>query len=153
MRRWQQLLALRAEERKILFIALLALPFIDLLLRLVGFQRTQRWLALVTARRRPHAFTDDAQIVQHGHTLARLIAIAAQHGIYRVTCLRRSLLLWGWLRRQGIASDLRLGVRMAEQPLAAHAWVEYQGIALGADGAVCQQFVVIEHFVFAEQSN
>ena len=42
-------------------------------------------------------------------------------------CLRQSLVLWYLLRRQGLKSELRIGMRRQEGVFQAHAWVEYQG--------------------------
>jgi hypothetical protein len=39
--------------------------------------------------------------------------------------------LWWFLARQGIVAQLRIGVRTAERRFSAHAWVEYEGMALG----------------------
>ena len=55
---------------------------------------------------------------------------AANHVLGPATCLTRSLLLRWLLRRYGTPSDLRIGVRFEEGELAAHAWVEKDGIPL-----------------------
>ncbi len=54
-----------------------------------------------------------------------MVNIAALRGPFRPTCLERSLVLWWLLQRDGIQSDLRIGVRKDEGELKAHAWVEY----------------------------
>jgi hypothetical protein len=50
-----------------------------------------------------------------------------------VVCLPRSLALWTVLRRLRIPADLRIGMDETQQDtdLAAHAWVEVDGHALG----------------------
>jgi hypothetical protein len=47
------------------------------------------------------------------------------------TCLPRSLTLWWLLRRRGIESELRLGVRKDGDSIVAHAWVECEGEVVG----------------------
>ncbi len=41
----------------------------------------------------------------------------------KVSCLPESLAVWWLLGRQGIASNLRIGVRKVDQRLDGHAWV------------------------------
>ncbi|MFO1316209.1 MAG: lasso peptide biosynthesis B2 protein [Burkholderiales bacterium] len=69
--------------------------------------------------------------VARARAVARLVGIAAAHVPVRVTCLHRSVVLWWLLRRDGIRCELRLGARAGAGPFAAHAWVEYEGAALG----------------------
>ena len=57
----------------------------------------------------------------------RLVRAANSHSVRPAACLSRSLTLWWLLRRRGIESQLRLGVRKGEQGLDAHAWVELAG--------------------------
>ena len=55
---------------------------------------------------------------------------ADRHGLVHPSCLVKSLTLWWLLGRQGIGSELRVGVRKEGRNLEAHAWVEREGIAL-----------------------
>ena len=60
---------------------------------------------------------------------ACVVSAAARYGIVRSTCLERSLALWWFLGRQGLASSVRIGTRK-NAGLEAHAWVEFDGWAL-----------------------
>lgn len=43
-------------------------------------------------------------------------------------CLARALCLWCWMRRAGLAPDLRIGIRPSPQGrILSHAWVELDG--------------------------
>ncbi len=68
-----------------------------------------------------------------------MVQIAARRGLYRANCLQQSLCLWWILQRQGISTDLRIGVRKGEQ-LDAHAWVEYRGTVLNDRPDIAQEF-------------
>lgn len=46
------------------------------------------------------------------------------------TCLHRALALVWLLRASGLAAVLRIGVRPGDGSLAAHAWVEHEGVVL-----------------------
>jgi hypothetical protein len=72
--------------------------------------------------------------------MARLVDAAARRGPYSATCLPRSLTLWWLLRRRGIDSYLRIGVRKAAGRIEAHAWVELRGLVLNDQGDVSQRF-------------
>ena len=50
------------------------------------------------------------------------------------------MLLWWLLRRRGMESELRIGVRKKAEVLEAHAWVEYQGCVLNDRSDVDQHF-------------
>ena len=71
---------------------------------------------------------------------ARLVQAAARYGLFRPTCLPQSLVLWWLLRRQGLAGELRIGVRPEPSRLEAHAWVEFQGQPLNDGADVARRF-------------
>ncbi len=101
------------------------LPAVGASLRLLGFKRTRDLLerfAPPLAQKR----LDEIALFENANGIARLVAIAANHGPYRATCLRQSLALWWLLRRRGIPAELRIGVRKDDGDLKAHAWVEHQ---------------------------
>lgn len=115
-------LRLTREEQRLVVRALLWLPLISLGLRLFGYGRVQGFLARKDAE--PRSMTDAAA---RARSAARLVAAAARRSPTRPTCLPTALTLQWLLRRQGIATDLRLGVRRREGKIEAHAWVEHQG--------------------------
>lgn len=63
-------------------------------------------------------------VLSRARTYASAIELASRHHIVRAQCLHRSLVLHGWLRREGLPSRLRIGVRKEGAELKAHAWVE-----------------------------
>ena len=115
---------------KALFLrALFLLPILTISLRLSGFKKTRQRLQGALAGRKPIAAGEDPAANISLTTSAVLAAI--RYSLFPSTCLERSLALWWLLSRQGIASQLRIGVRTAEQKFSAHAWVEFDGMALG----------------------
>jgi hypothetical protein len=125
-------------QRRQLAWACLLLPPTALALRWLGFVRTRDALARLFPLRQPPACAECATTV--AEDAARLVAAAARHGLYRATCLPQSLVLWGLLRRLGIDSELRVGVRTTDGRLDAHAWVERDGIPLNDTDDVHQRF-------------
>jgi transglutaminase superfamily protein len=66
------------------------------------------------------------------HRLARAVERVADYGLYRPSCLVRSLALQRLLAARGIhSSTVRVGVRLAGGHFTAHAWVECDGQVLG----------------------
>jgi hypothetical protein len=76
--------------------------------------------------------------------LGRMVDIAARHHPAPTTCLTRSLVLGRLLRRRGVDAQLRIGVRLVEQQLSAHAWLECDGTPLNEHRAVIAQYAAFE---------
>ncbi|HEX5831462.1 MAG TPA: lasso peptide biosynthesis B2 protein, partial [Gemmatimonadaceae bacterium] len=66
--------------------------------------------------------------------LARVVELAARHGVASGNCLSRSLTLLDLMAREGLGGELRIGVRTGDGGIDAHAWVELDGRVLN-DGA------------------
>ena len=125
---------LNAMQKRTLLAAWLWLPLFWLGLRVLGLPRFQAWLLKASAR---SALALTLPAVQ---ALGEAVNIAARHTPFPVTCLSRSLLLGWLLHRRGVASDLRIGVRLTQGKLDAHAWVECEGIAINDSPDVNAQF-------------
>lgn len=69
-----------------------------------------------------------------------MVGIASNHGLIRASCLTRSLLLGWLLRRQGFESELRIGVRMIDGGLDAHAWLEKNGVPINDAPSIVADF-------------
>ncbi len=136
--------ALSWSERRTLLAAMVWLPLFWLGLRIFGLNRFQAWL------QRDNPPTDSALSLDEIIRLATLVNIAASQTPIPATCLTRSLLLGWMLRRRGIASQLRIGVRMAQGTLDAHAWVEYAGIPINDQLDVGEQFAAFDEILPAK---
>jgi hypothetical protein len=123
---WGKLCRLSGPERWALAQALVLLPLTALALRWLGLRRWQSALARLAPRGGDRAVSGD----DRAHATARMVQAAARYGPCRANCLQQSLVLWWLLRRRGVASVLRIGVRKGEGRLEAHAWVEHRGQAL-----------------------
>jgi hypothetical protein len=80
-------------------------------------------------------------------TIARMVRIAAEHGLYRAKCLEQSLVLRWLLQRQGIDARIVFGARKDDEQMQAHAWVEVNGVALSEDNGVYQDFSPLDELV------
>lgn len=110
------------------------MPLFWLGLRAFGLVRFHAWV------RRTRAVTHDARTLRDIKALGDLVNIAARHTPFPVTCLTRSLLLQWLLRRRGVDSQLRIGVRLTQGALDAHAWVECDGVPVNDKPDVASQF-------------
>jgi hypothetical protein len=119
--RWSRL---PPEERRVVLRASLLLLFARLALAGASVAWTRGaagWLARRSAM--PSA------------RVAALVAAAARALPGATGCLPRAIALEALLRRGGHAAELRVGVapRRGRGRLAAHAWVEVDGVAVGGD--------------------
>lgn len=136
MRRLQKYLALSQAGRTIVLRSLLLLPTVAVLLRARGMARTSAWLERLARRaaRDPGALAPPE--------IARLVDAAAS--ILGSRCLPRSLVLWHLLRHRGIPAVIRLGVcKPAGGALAAHAWVEHDGLPLNDGADVFERYTAL----------
>lgn len=132
MRRLARWWALPIRERLLFPVLLLALPLVDLCLRLLGYQRTQGLLERLGALRlRPASHPTD---LAQARRLVTLLAIAGRHTLRPATCLRQALLLHLLLRWRGLAPEIRFGVRRTDTGPEMHAWVELDGHSLDMSG-------------------
>jgi len=103
----------------------------DLGLRALPFARVERWLSPKLSLRSEEA------------AVGRLVwatEAAARHHLYPMRCLPKAFCLRWLLGRHGIESELRIGVARQDGGLAAHAWVERQGIPVGEAAGVEDRF-------------
>ncbi len=103
-------------------------------LRVVGFRRLHALLA--RGKRGPPRTGDNRAVSREARARSTAGAVSAvgSLGPFGATCLSRSLTLWWLLRRQGIESDLRIGVRKQGEGIEAHAWVEIDGSVVSEAG-------------------
>lgn len=80
-------------------------------------------------------------MLARANAVARMVGAAARRSPARTNCLHRSVVLWWLLRRRGMASELRIGSRLRDDKLEAHAWVECSGEALNDSEDVHERFV------------
>jgi len=124
-------------ERRLLFVSAIRLTLLAAALHVAGFARVRRWLAASTV------YGSEPPDVEP-QTLAVLVNAASNHLPIAGSCLTRSMLLDWMLRRRGVASALRLGVRLVEGRLQAHAWVEVGGRPVNDVPGVAAEFKPFE---------
>jgi hypothetical protein len=143
--KWAKLKKLSQPERLLLCKTCMLLPMIALGLRMFGFNKMQAFLIRSTYKKNCD-LTGEAALFRALST-ARIVEIAARHGLYKASCLPKSLTLWRLLRRRDIDSDLRIGVRKEAGVFEAHAWVEICGQPLNDGSDVHKRFAAFEHSV------
>lgn len=133
--------ALSAAQRRALLQAWVLLPLFWLGLRALGLPRLQARLAgQAGPGQRPLSLVE-------AKAMGEAVNIAARHTPFRVTCLSRSLVLGWLLRRRGVASDLRIGVRLVSGSLDAHAWVELDGVPVNDRADIAQTYATFGDIV------
>lgn len=132
----RRLRSLSGDQRRSLAEALVVVPATAVLLRAFGYGRLRGWMARAGG---PPPVAADAR----ARELAWCVGVAARRGLVRPACLARSMALWWMLRRAGIDSDLRIGVRKVASAVGieAHAWIERAGVVLNDSPAVKARYV------------
>jgi len=138
IKKFSRLRALSWPERQVVLEAMLLLPLFWGALWVIGFSRLHAWVA-----RRPLAGSDPRAGIAPD-TIGALIRGAGNHIPFRSTCLTRSLLLVWLLRRRGVRSELRIGVRQIDGGIDSHAWVELDGRPVNEARGVRQRFAVFD---------
>lgn len=127
--------ALSPPERRTFLAALWLLPACSLALRTLRLARVQGMLAAIAEI--PADAPDPRRISYCVDAAARQLPI-------RSSCLTRSLVLHALLLRRGLASEVRVGVRLSDGRLDAHAWVESAGAPLNDVPDVGERYAAFE---------
>lgn len=135
---------LSRDERWLLYRSFLLLPAIHVALLTLGYSRLRSALEKMTPLKPVASPPLETEILQKARGIAQIVSIAARHGMYKATCLRRSLLVWWFLRGEGVQSHIRFGVRKRDAQLEAHAWVEYNGIIVNDSTTVREYYLVLQ---------
>lgn len=125
---------LSPDERWLLAQLACAVPVIEIGLRVMGFKRMDRLLTWAV----PQSPPEPRRLVRRTERLAHL---AARRWPWTGRCLARALALRLVLRRRGVVTDLRIGVRWREHRFESHAWIEYQGQALVSTSDLPMTFI------------
>jgi hypothetical protein len=125
--------ALDSRAQGLFLRAAILLPVIAASLRLRGLRATHGTLGRFLSTPNVSDLRFDG-IVRDASRIARMVHTAARYGLVRPTCLEKSLALWWFLGRRGIASSLRIGTRKNAGKLEAHAWIECGGSTLNETG-------------------
>ncbi len=101
-----------------LVVSILTLPVVSILLKLRGFRRTERFMAMFS---RPEVCSEKskAKVAQ----AARMVNVAAARGPFNTQCLEKAITLWWMLGVMGISSTIRLGIYKSGATVEARAWV------------------------------
>lgn len=132
--------ALQPASRRLWIAAWLALLGADLRLRL----GRRRILERAMARPREAAASSGAATAI-AEQIARTVASAAAHHLWPLRCLPRALATWRLCAARGIDAQLRIGVRAGVRPgagsIAAHAWIEVGGDAIGEPQGIEERYL------------
>jgi Transglutaminase-like superfamily len=134
MRRLKKILQLSPSQSWVLMQAVIGLPLVRLARH---FNSVARYQAVQSNRQ--STLPSNTALIK-AEEIARLVRVAAQHGICRATCLEQSVLLRRLLARRGIDGQIIFGTRKAEGETQAHAWVEVQGVPLDGGDQVHAHF-------------
>lgn len=112
------------------------------------FRARGRLLAAVTG-------TDaapDPDVTVHVQEVSLAVARAAEYGLFRPTCLVRSMALERFLRREGVqGAVVRIGARRNGHRIEMHAWIELAGAVVGESPQRTSTFAPLHDFTGAHR--
>ena len=109
---------------------------------LAGTVRTTRLLSAWSRRNNVNRVPDaSAKLIADAVRLQRIVRGSLGIG---GTCLVRSLVLQAVMRRRGLETALRIGVRKVGAVAEGHAWLEYQGTPVNETTGVTSTYVLFE---------
>lgn len=126
---WERLRSFRAldgQARNLFLRAMILLPLVSQSLRWRGFRATQESLQRRNSPTQTRIDNENPNL----ELTVRMVKAAVRHSLGHPSCLEESLALWWLLARQGIPSEIRIGIRKQAEEFEAHAWVERDGVAL-----------------------
>jgi hypothetical protein len=141
--------ALPAQDKWLLAQSLVVLAVNGLALRVMSFKQWQAILSRLALLDGTCEAPVDLRLNSARKT-ATMVRMAATRGPYRWNCLHQSLTIWWLLRRQKLDSDIRFGARKADDTLEAHAWVEFDSVALNDGLAFNQSYAPFERLMTAD---
>lgn len=141
LERLRRFSSLERPARWVFLRAAALLPLVSLSLRLRGFRKTQAFLEKFLP---PSSRPADISVSSSANLTVRMVRAAVRTGIGHPTCLDESLAIWWLLGRQGIRSELKVGVRKEGEKFEAHAWVERDGMALNEPEARHQHYAAFD---------
>ena len=126
-------------QRRILIGCSLGVAAVHTSLALLGYARTRGGVEACSRHRAPRSATPSE--LASARELAWLAALAGRQAVGEAACLRRSLLIYGLLRRRGLKPVLQLGIGPQGATFQAHAWVDLEGAPLLESDAAFRPFV------------
>lgn len=137
LKRLRQFRSLPQKDRKLLLRIAFILPFIEIVLRLAGFNRLV-WFLNRFAKAENTVSNPHEEVERH----RLMMFLLHKQFPFSGRCLARALTLWIFLERKGIKTNLRFGMKKEDEKLAAHAWVEYKEKPLTIDPEVHEHYTV-----------
>ena len=144
MSKWAKYQSLPVGDRFRLFLYAFLLLLAHIALRWFGYQKVYAFLSSHPGKR--DIFPEQAgEALDGARRCAYLVSVAARYGFIRVTCLRQALLVFWLLRRRGIFTDLRIGVRREGKSVIAHAWLKMGDEVITEGAQVEKNFAAFEN--------
>lgn len=127
------------DSKWLLLQAFVLLPLVTLFLKFSKLNHTQTVLMWLLPT--PNISLNESDRFFKIKNTVQMVQLAANSYPW-ANCLPKSLVLWRLLHRQGIDSELRIGVHRDTKAFEAHAWVEYEGFALNDASDVRSRFAM-----------
>lgn len=123
------------------------IPLTALMVRLIGIERTARWLV---GDKKGH-YPSDSNNLNNAMRLFKTQHKAVANSPWRGNCLSRSLVLHWLLHKNQIESELKIGVRTTPS-FKAHAWITFQNRPLNVSRQALSDYQLVSDYKLLEPS-
>lgn len=124
------------------------MPLIELGIKTLKFKRTLS--ALKVFLKKQASPPENEQLIVGRYT--NFLYFYHRKFPYLGKCLARSLALWFLLKRKGIETNLKFGMKKKEGKFLAHAWIEYKGEALISQAEIEENYIPFDESILTEFS-
>jgi len=128
---------LPAGEKSFAFGALLLAAFLRVSIKLAGFNNTIKLLSFFEGKITAENGFSDVDYY------SRSIAFSYDFAPY-INCLAISTAHWWLMKKRGIEVQLKFGMKKQNEKLAAHSWLEYNGVAFSKDMVINKKYTAFE---------
>jgi hypothetical protein len=136
-------------SHKTIFLKIITLvPLVELGVRTIGFKRVFNLL-----NRFPEKTSDATEKTKLFNKHGFHMHLFQRNFPYLGRCLARSLTAWFLLKKKGIETELKFGMKKENGELLAHAWIEYEGVPLRTDSTAHNEYVAFTDSVIQKSLN
>lgn len=134
-------------SHKLIFIKIsLLVPLVEFGIKTIKFKRTLSVLKFCLNENPPNS-ENELKIV---HRYKNYLYLYHKQVPFLGKCLARCLTLWFFLKRQGIETELKFGMKKENGKLLAHSWIEYKGKRIVSESELDEHYIPFNESILSE---
>lgn len=136
-------------RHKVIFLKIaLIVPLVEIGVKTLKFKRTFNILRSLASRKSKHPENEQNLVYSH---IDQAYIYHKQFFSFG-NCLARCLTIWFLLKREGIETEIKFGMKKETEKLLAHSWIEYEGQALIRKSEIDENYIPFSESILTEVS-